>query len=437
MSQKNILLHSYNGYPQHNCNLYRPERYHELVTSKKPLIARGKGFSYGDCALNKDGNVITTTRLNRFLAFDVANGTLSAEAGVSLQEILQLIIPQGWFLPVTPGTQHATLGGCVAVDAHGKNHATQGSFGNHVQWLELITADGSILRCSADDNSEYFWATIGGLGLTGIIGAVGLKLMPIKSSQLEVTYQHSDTLADTLRVFTSSENNYQYQVAWLDSNAKNNGRAIIMSAQHANTGELILPKHKMQLSIPSRHFSWGLNKYTINLFNQLYYLRNSKKTTQLTSYREYFYPLDHVAHWNRLYGKKGFIQYQCSLPFASAELGFSELFNLLHQSKQTFFLAVLKKLGAANAAPLSFTTPGFTLALDIPINNNNIFLLLEKMDAIVLTYQGRIYLAKDARLTADNFKKMYPRYDAWLTIKNKLDPEHLFSSSLSRRLEID
>lgn len=436
MSQKNILLSSYNGYPQHNCNLYRPERYSELVDSKKPIIARGKGYSYGDCALNKDGNVITTERLNRFLTFDIANGTLSAEAGVTLQEVLQLIIPQGWFLPVTPGTQHATLGGCVAVDAHGKNHATQGSFGNHVQWLELITADGSILHCSADENSEYFWATIGGLGLTGIIGAVGLTLIPIKSSQLYVTYQHTETLTKTLQAFTAENNDYPYQVAWLDSNAKNNGRAIIMSAQHAKVGELILPKNKMQLSIPSQHFAWGLNKYTINLFNQLYYLLNSKKTTQLTSYREYFYPLDHIKHWNRLYGKKGFIQYQCSLPFATAEQGFNALLNYLHQSKQTFFLAVLKKLGTANAAPLSFATPGFTLALDIPINNKNIFMLLEKMDEIVLAHQGRIYLAKDARLTAENFKKMYPRYNEWLTIKNKLDPKHLFSSSLSRRLEI-
>lgn len=443
MPKTNVLLSSFNHYPQQTCTLHRPERYHELTPPNKPVIARGRGYSYGDAALNENGNVISTERLNRFLAFDRTKGIITAEAGVTLQEILNVIIPAGWFLPVTPGTQHATLGGCIAVDAHGKNHSKQSSFAQHIQWLDLITASGDTIRCSQIENKDLFLATLGGLGLTGIIGAASLKLMSITSSYLKVSYQATENIDQTLTLL--KENNDEYNVAWIDVNynSKNPGQGIIMSAQHADVIELPerlkqqpLAIAKQKLNIPCHHFSILLNNKTSYIFNKFYYVFNRRKRSpQYICYENYFYPLDHINNWNRIYGKKGFIQYQCTIPFEHATEAFNELMLCLKTAEQPVFLAVAKKFAASNAAPLSYASPGFTFAFDMPIQTQT-FATLNKMDEVMIKYNGRVYLAKDARLSAQTFRIMYPRYAEWLAIKNKIDPENIFNSSLSRRLEI-
>jgi len=437
-------LTSFNNYPKQICTLHRPERYRELLQLNKPLIARGQGCSYGDAALNQDGHVMLTERLNRFVAFDQGNGLLTVEAGITLAEIAALIFPRGWCLAVTPGTQQVTVGGCIAADIHGKNHPTAQSFASYVDWLDLIIADGKIIRCSATENSNVFWATVGGMGLTGIIAQACLRLTPLPTPYVKVNYQPTLDLADTIQQLQNNSHLAEHNVAWLDTLAaeKNFGRGIVMSACALATTDLPtnLP-HKFKhttarFTVPMHTPHWILNKTTLKFFNRYYYERQSKKKSCIVNHADFFYPLDSVRHWHRLYGKRGFIQYQCVFPLNQALSGITHLLQYLRASIHAPFLTVLKQLGAANHGFLSFPQPGLTLALDLPINDTKLFTVLDQLDAIVVAHQGRIYLAKDARTTPAMFRLMYPRYQEWLAIKNQLDPDHIFSSSLSRRLEL-
>jgi FAD/FMN-containing dehydrogenase len=436
-------LSSFNQYPKQACTLHRPEKYAELFYTDKPTIARGKGMSYGDAALNQDGHVVITERLNRLTAWDEKQGLLTAEAGITLAEILEFIVPRGWFLPVTPGTSQVTLGGCIATDVHGKNHHRVGSFGQHIVSFELIQANGSLIQCSAQQNPDTFWATVGGMGLTGIIGTACLKLSPISSPYLQARYATTQNLAETLAYLKQAEKDDDYSVAWIDVLAsKNKGRGIVMTAHHASKEELpqalqnklCLPTTK-HITLPFNCPSWFLNKTVMHVFNAFYYYRNSKKITPFfLSYNDYFYPLDKINYWSRLYGAKGFIQYQCVLPTAQAVVGFAELLACLEKANFSAFLGVLKRFGQASSGHLSFPIEGFTLAIDLPLRDPKLFAVLDEMDVIVTHYGGRIYLAKDTRLSSKQFHCMYPRYREWLKIKKYIDPENKFSSSLARRL---
>ncbi len=431
-------------YPVQTCELERPERYRDLHCDAASLIARGRGRSYGDAALNQDGRVMLTERVNRLLAFDVDKGILRAEVGATLAGILDVIVPLGWFLPVTPGTKFVSLGGCVAADVHGKNHHHEGSFGNYVLAIELILADGSRVNCTPDDNAELFWATVGGMGLTGIIGEVTLKLVPIQNAFVKVTHHAAANLEQLFALMQDPVNDDRYSVAWLDSLASGDelGRGIAMCGHHATAEEAPDNSHRpgkprRSHSIPVDFPGWAMNRLSISAFNSRYYKKEAdRRFPYLSGYDDYFYPLDAIANWNRMYGKRGFVQYQCVIPDVNAFEGIRQLLQELSDSRRPSFLAVLKRLGAQGRGLLSFPMAGYTLALDLPIRDNGLFALLNKLDGIVLRHGGRVYLAKDARLSADSFRTMYPRYQEWLTVKNMVDPDNRFSSSLSRRLEI-
>jgi decaprenylphospho-beta-D-ribofuranose 2-oxidase len=425
-------------YPKEICHLTRPEKYRNLMAESKSVIARGQGRSYGDASLNKDNIVTLTQRLNRFLAFDKTRGILTCESGITLKEILDVIVPAQWFLPVTPGTQYASLGGCLASDVHGKNHHHTGTISKYVIAFELITAENKKILCTPQDQSALFWATLGGMGLTGIIGTIVLKLIPMPSREMIVCHHTANNLEQAFSYLSEPALDDEYKVAWIDSlnDSKKMGRGIIMAAHHAKMDE-ISPRYKRKLAktinLPFNLPSCFLNSYSIKFFNDQYFNKQSQKKQHfIMDYQQYFYPLDNITHWNRLYGKKGFVQYQCVLPEEKSYEGIKQILQLQKLS----FLAVLKKLGHQSQGFLSFPMPGYTLALDIPYRGEKTLKLLNAFDEIVLSHQGRIYLAKDAALSSDHFRQMYPKYLEWLIIKQKIDPENIFSSSLSRRLKI-
>lgn len=430
-------LTGFNQYPAQICTLSRPERYRELLNLQQPTIARGQGCSYGDASLNENKQVTLTERLNCFITFNREQGILTADAGITIAKILATIVPQGWFLPVTPGTQHVSLGGCVAADVHGKNHHHVGSFGQHVTELELIDANRQVTYCSPQKNADIFWATIGGMGLTGIISKISLQLIPVSSNQMLIKHYPAGNLEELLLLLNDSVLDDQYSIAWFDVLATKNqfGRSIMMTAHHANTTSYLEMKKK-QLSIPFNLPSWMLNKSIVKIFNEFYFHENKNKNEFTTHYTNYLYPLDHIQNWNRLYGKRGFIQYQCVLPMQTAADAIKQLLEYLHTTNYPAFLGTLKRFGEQSQGLLSFPLHGFTLALDLPIRNAGLFTILDKMDNMVVNHGGRIYLAKDARLQPETFRAMYPRFTEWLAIKNRIDPEHFFCSSLSRRLQI-
>ncbi len=431
-------------YPVQSCELERPERYADFKADAPSLIVRGQGRSYGDASLNENGRVLLSERVNRMLELDVEQGILRAEAGVTLAEILEVIVGKGWFLPVTPGTKFVSLGGCVAADVHGKNHHHEGSFGDHVLSLAMILADGSRMNCSATENAAVFWATVGGMGLTGIIGEVTLKLVPIQTSQMMVRHHAAINLEQLFKLLQAPTLDDRYSVAWIDSLAtgRNLGRGVAMFGHHATTAELGNSKPNPHKPARSRNLpfdlpAFALNPLSIGAFNALYYHKEGgKQDPFLSGYDPYFYPLDAIGQWNRLYGKRGFVQYQCVIPEHGAHEGMAALLHELSASRRPSFLAVLKRFGAQGRGMLSFPTAGYTLALDLPIRDSGLFALLAKLDGIVLQHGGRVYLAKDARLSAESFRSMYPRYEEWLKIKSSIDPDNRFSSSLSRRLNM-
>jgi FAD/FMN-containing dehydrogenase len=438
-------LSGWGRYPVQSCELERPERYADLRPAAANLIARGQGRSYGDAALNQNGRVLLTERVNRLLEFDAVQGILRAEAGATLAEILEVIVPKGWFLPVTPGTKFVSLGGCVAADVHGKNHHHDGSFGDHVLSIELILADGSRVTCTPSEKPELFWATVGGMGLTGIIGEVTFKLVSIQSGYMIVQHHAAGNLEQLFHHLENPAIDDRYTVAWIDSLATGEslGRGIAMCGHHAANEELRPGfrnprKPKRSRAIPFDFPAWMLNPLSISAFNALYYKREGgKREPFLSVYDPYFYPLDAIENWNRMYGKRGFVQYQCVIPDATAFEGIRNLLEELSSSRRPSFLAVLKRLGAQGKGLLSFPMAGYTLALDLPVRDEGLFALLNKLDQIVLQHGGRVYLAKDARLSAESFRAMYPRYEEWLKVKNTVDPQNRFSSSLSRRLRIN
>lgn len=427
--------------------MHRPERYKQFSPDVSSAVAMGQGRSYGDAALNDGGHVFLSERINRVLAFDANKGILRAEAGITLDDILNLIVPHGWFLPVTPGTRFVSLGGAIAADVHGKNHHHDGSIGAYVCQLQIALPGGKWLDCSPLEHPDVFWATVGGMGLTGFIGEAELRLKRIQSAYVLSHHRSADNLAELIDFFSNPDHDAPYTVAWIDCLAKGQslGRGIFMAGNHALPDDL--PKDfatqpfelrpLKTLSIPLNFPGWVLNPLSIGLFNSVYFAALARKRESfVTDYRSFFYPLDGIGHWNRMYGQRGFLQYQCVVPERNAYETLHQLLKRVSESRHASFLAVLKRMGPVGQGMLSFPMAGYTLALDLTLGNPNLFKLLDDLDDLVIQSGGRIYLAKDARLSPKAFRAMYPRYEEWLAVRNRLDPDHCINSSLAKRLDI-
>ncbi|BAW80571.1 FAD linked oxidase domain-containing protein [Candidatus Nitrosoglobus terrae] len=416
------------------------------IPKQGSLICRGQGRSYGDAAISSQGQVMLSERLNRFLAFDDSTGILTAEAGATLAEILETFVPRGWFPAVTPGTQYVSIGGAIAADVHGKNHHHAGTLGVHVTELELMLADGHRQRCSPEKNESLFWATLGGMGLTGIITEASFRLIPIETAAIMAEHNPASDLEVTFKWLEDTDYDDQYTVAWIDcaSARRHFGRSIVMKGHHARRDELpddwkdpFFVPPLCSKSIPFNFPSFVLNRFTMAVFNERYYRHQGrKKGSFITDYASFFYPLDALAHWNRLYGRRGFLQYQVAIPDPYAHEGIRRLLEHLINSRQGAFLAVLKRFGSANAGLLSFPVAGYTLALDLPMTGKKVLNLLQQLDELVIKYGGRVYLAKDACLSPESLRAMYPRLEEWQRIKQVVDPERRFQSDLSRRLQL-
>lgn len=398
---------------------------------KTLLLAYGNGRSYGDSCLLNAGTLIFTHRLNRFIQFDTQNGILRCEAGITFADILTTITPAGWSLPVLPGTQQITLGGAIANDIHGKNHPRKGTFGQHVIQFELLRSNGERFICSREQHPELFAATIGGLGLTGLITWAEIQLSPIPGNFLQVETICFTHLDQFFELYEQSKSTHEYHVAWLDCQTSKQyaGRGIFMRGNYVpQTGN---PRTVKPLRLPFYLPNVSLNKYTIKLFNELYYQNAKlKQGLSLQHYQTFFFPLDRIQHWNRMYGKRGFFQYQCVLPI-TARQELKALISMIAQSEQSSFLSVLKMFGeAASPGMLSFPKPGITLALDFPNQGAKTLALFEQLDVIVQAANGRLYPAKDARMSAAAFQSSYPN---WLKFTDYIDPQ--FSSNFYQRIK--
>ena len=402
------------------------------ASSDKKLLAYGKGRSYGDVCLN-DGNIILPTSfLDKYISFDADKGIIRCEAGVCLQDLLNLIIPRGYFIPVTPGTKNVTIGGMIANDVHGKNHHQEGTFGRHVLQFELLRSAGDRLICSPTENKNFYSATIGGLGLTGLITWVDIQLKPIQSAIIqEETIPFAD-LQEFMRLTLESDSQWEYTVAWIDSFAKrpNIGRGVFFRGRHAEpTIEKLFVATKQPMQVPFNLPSWVLNTYSLKIFNKMYYSLN-KKNHKLVPYDKFFYPLDGVGAWNRIYGKRGFYQYQCVVPKEDADNVIAELLDVCLKANAGSFLSVLKKFGSIlSPGMLSFPREGYTLALDFPNYGIKTLNMLDALDDIVRRVGGAVYPAKDARMSPESFVQYYPM---WEKYSEFIDPA--FSSSFWRRV---
>lgn len=444
MRYKIVKLSGWGNYPVLETHLYRPERIREVLNLKGETswLARGLGRSYGDAAVNDRGGTVLMTRLNRFLEFDETSGVLHAEAGVTLEEILRFFVPREWFLPVTPGTKYVTLGGAIASDVHGKNHHHDGSFGNFVESIELITSTDEVLTCSRNENPELFQATLGGNGLTGIILSARIRLMPIESAYIQQTIVRTQHLDETLASFEEHDRQYQYSVAWVDcfAGGAQLGRSAVILGNHAPAQVLPtalrsnpLPVHgSPRIPIPFRAPNWLLSPVLIRTYSQYHYRWKSRRARVLVHYDPFFYPLDGVRDWNRLYGTRGFIQWQCVLPFKNGAEGIRRILEWQHQSGRISYLAVLKKMGKGNGG-LSFPMEGYTLALDFPVTGHPEQWTRE-LNELVVSYGGRVYLTKDALLSREHFEAMYPELQYWKQIKQQVDPGGRFTSAQANRL---
>lgn len=412
-------LHNWGGYPTMTATLHAPARPEGVrLAPGQPVIARGNGRCYGDSALQ--ATVVSTLRWNKILAFDREQGVCCCEAGVLLGDLLAVIVPQGFFLPVTPGTKLVTVGGAVAANVHGKNHHQAGALARYVDALELLSADGTRRWCSRTAHADLFRDTLGGMGLTGIITAVRLRLRRIESAYLSVAQHRAGSLAEVLALLAAG-GTHEYTVAWLDvlTSGRALGRGVVQAGGHAplaglGTSERADPLRVHggpALSLPFYLPRRTLNRASIGLYNALYYHGHPTRPARLVHYNDFFYPLDQLRHWNRLYGRPGFVQYQLVLPPATAEAGLLEILRTVQRAGCPAFLAVLKLLGEAEegVSALSFPRAGYSLALDFPLTPT-VLVLLGRLDELVLQHGGRLYLAKDARMPAEVFHQTYPPF---------------------------
>ncbi|NRB41355.1 MAG: FAD-binding oxidoreductase [Pseudomonadales bacterium] len=423
---------SWGRYPnriQNGCSLKRREddlSSLSALSKNTPFLPYGLGRSYGDSCQNHAGYVVSSAQLNSFISFDSEVGILRCEAGVSLSDIIQVVLPQGWFLQVTPGTKYVTVAGAIANDVHGKNHHTVGSFGNHVIQFELLRSDGTRLICSESQNPDWFYATIGGLGLTGFITWVEIQLRPVKSANLDTENIKYNSLAEFFSISEESVESHEYTVAWLDCSATGAslGRGHFTRANHCQKQYGPIPPvntEKGKLSFPITPPLSLINNLSVKAFNELYFNRQREiNKTAVTNFDAFFYPLDGILHWNRMYGPKGFLQHQCIIPKCNAESAIKELLEVISASGMGSFLVVLKMMGSVPSKGLiSFPSEGATLALDFPFHGAKTLGLLLKLDAIVSAAGGSLYPAKDARMSAQLFQQAYPD---WIKLEEKRDP---------------
>ncbi len=394
------------------------------------MLPVGMLRSYGDSVLNTKGSLVETVGLDRFMAFDPATGLLRAECGLTLDTILRCVVPRGYFLKVTPGTRFVTVGGAIANDVHGKNHHLAGTFGTHVRRIGLMRGDGSRIEVAPDSEGDLFAATIGGLGLTGLIEWAEFALTPIKSAHLDVETIPFRRLAEFWELNAKSVETHEHTVAWIDCTAKD-GRGIFSRGNWRGSGDLSPHASRSRLSVPVEAPSWALNSLTVRTFNRAYFAAQAAQPANRSlHYAPFFYPLDGVAHWNRLYGRRGFWQYQCVLPTPTMVDAIACLLDAIAASGQGSFLAVLKTFGAMESPGLlSFPMPGATLALDFPNAGEQTLRLLERLDSIVCEAGGRLYAAKDGRLPKDMWTAGYPNLGRFL---NHVDPA--FCSDFWRRV---
>ncbi len=405
-----------------------------LDEAEGTLLPFGYGRSYGDTCLNNGATIMDATRMNRFTAFDAENGVLRCEAGVILADILELIVPQGWFLPVTPGTKFVSVGGAIANDVHGKNHHVMGTFGRHVTLFELLRSDGKYL-CSPTENSELYRATIGGLGLTGLILWAEFRLQPIPGPNIDQELIKFGSVEEFFELSEDSNESHKYTVAWIDclATGKNLGRGLFTRGNFAwqkqNSGGLDLSKIKP--TVPFDFPEFALNRYSVQAFNQLYYRKQlTKRVRSVIHYEPFFYPLDAIHHWNRIYGKRGFLQYQCVVPYKTDLGPIRRILQSIAASGEGTFLVVLKTFGEVTSpGMLSFPRPGVTLALDFAMQGQSTLQLCEHLDEIVRSAGGAVYPAKDARMSPASFQTYFPQ---WREFSRYIDPN--FSSSFWRRV---
>ncbi|GAA2435132.1 FAD-binding oxidoreductase [Streptomyces glaucus] len=431
--------------------LVRPRTYEEAVAAVRDCgarggIPRGLGRAYGDAAQNAGGAVLDMTGLDRVHAIDADGGTVLCDAGVSLHRLMQVLLPLGWFVPVTPGTRQVTVGGAIGADIHGKNHHVSGSFSRHVLALELLTADGAIR--TVRPGTPLFDATAGGMGLTGVILTATIRLQPVETSLMSVDTERARDLDDLLARLAATDHRYRYSVAWIDLLARGaaTGRAVLTRGDHAPLEAL--PKgararrdplafRTSRLPAAPAFVPEGLlGRTTVGLFNEFWYRKAPRaRTGRLQRLSAFFHPLDGVPHWNRVYGRCGLVQYQFAVGYGQEE-ALRRIVRRVSQHRCPSFLAVLKRFGDADPGWLSFPVPGWTLALDVPAALPGLGALLDELDEEVAAAGGRVYLAKDSRLRPDLLAAMYPRLGDFRALRAELDPRGVFMSDLARRLRL-
>ena len=408
------------------------------------VLARGLGRSYGDAAQSGGAHVFDMTSMCAF-DLDVDAGTVTAQAGVSMDDLLRAVIPAGFFVPVSAGTRFVTVGGAIAADIHGKNHHVEGSFGVHVTRMSVVDGSGQVRELSPDDPSttEEFWATVGGMGLTGVIVEATFRLLPIETSRMSVDTERCVDLDDVMRRMIEGDDDYRYSVAWIDSVAPS-GRGVLTRGDHASRDQLNAKESSRPLdyTTPSLPSAPGfvpnglLNTASVRAFNEAWFRKHPKKRAgELHSIPSFFHPLDGVRDWNRIYGPQGFLQYQFVVPDSAGWI-VEQTLKRLRDVGAPSFLTVLKRFGPGNPAPLSFPQPGWTLAADLPAGNERLGSILDELDELVAAEGGRLYLAKDSRQSPSMLARTYPRLSEWQTVRNRMDPRGVFTSDLGRRLSL-
>ena len=409
------------------------------------ILARGLGRSYGDAAQNAGGDVLCMGGMRAVRDFDVQAGRITVEAGISLDRLVDLVLPFGWFVPVTPGTAHVTVGGAIASDIHGKNHHLDGGFGMNVESFLLLAPTGERLECTADGTPEVYWATTGGMGLTGVVLEATLRLEPVETSRIRVDVERASDLDDVMQRMATGDDHYRYSVAWIDclAGGRRLGRSVLLRGDHARAGELtgsdrdepLRRRRPPRLPAPPWVPRGLLNRWSISAFNEVYFRHAPKESRgRIEPLDTFFYPLDFVKGWNRLYGPDGFVQYQFVVPMEAPD-AVRTCLERLSDAGCASFLAVLKRFGPQGGL-ISFPMPGWTLALDIPAHLPGLGALLDGLDEVVAGAGGRIYFAKDSRLRPELLDRLYPQLGRWRDVQRRLDPDGVMRSDLSRRLRM-